>query len=275
MIKKIIKTIIRNNSDVRTLVFNKCNKDSDVFKYAVRYSVLNYIKNLYRTEDKITVKSGPFSGLIYPDFSSTGSALCPKLLGTYEKELHTIIFNILNRQYKYVLDVGCAEGYYAVGLAQKLKNAEIYAYDINEYARKLCLNMSAANGQKINIRDKCTDETLKKFSFDNSLRSLIICDCEGYERNLFTKSNINNLANVECLIEVHDWLQNETSTKNYLLNLFKETHNYKVIIGDDDFEKAYTYSVSEVNKLSIYEKFYAFAEERRRCGVWLYFEPKE
>ena len=64
----------------------------------------------------LTVKNGPMAGLKYPSFSSFGSSIFPKLVGTYENELAPIINKLNATQYKLIIDIGCAEGYYAIGL---------------------------------------------------------------------------------------------------------------------------------------------------------------
>ena len=59
-----------------------------------------------------------------------------KLLGFYEKELQKVIKNLIKRDCEIVVDVGCAEGYYTVGLARVFKDKEtkVLAYDINKKA---------------------------------------------------------------------------------------------------------------------------------------------
>jgi hypothetical protein len=37
---------------------------------------------------EMTVRSGPFQGMRYPGAEAAGSALIPKLLGSYQRELH-------------------------------------------------------------------------------------------------------------------------------------------------------------------------------------------
>ena len=74
------------------------------------------------------VAAGPFAGLrlnyeLFPNHAS------PKFLGTYEQELHSVIERAICLQPKYVLNVGCAEGFYAVGLAIRLNDAQIFAAD--------------------------------------------------------------------------------------------------------------------------------------------------
>jgi hypothetical protein len=49
----------------------------------------------------------------------------PKFLGTYERELHRVIERAIWRRPKYVLNIGCAEGFYAVGLAIRLNDAQV------------------------------------------------------------------------------------------------------------------------------------------------------
>src|SRR5512140_2013789 len=66
--------------------------------------------------DRLEVLSGPFKGMRYGDFSYN-SALIPKLLGTYEADLHNWVGEALATGYDAVINVGCAEGYYAVGFA--------------------------------------------------------------------------------------------------------------------------------------------------------------
>ena len=59
-----------------------------------------------------------------------------KLLGFYEKELQKVIKNLIKRDCEIAVDVGCAEGYYTVGLARVFKDKEtkVLAYDINKKA---------------------------------------------------------------------------------------------------------------------------------------------
>ena len=61
------------------------------------------------------VQSGPFRGLSYLPYA-TGSALLPKLVGSYEDHLHEVFATVLQNKYDVVVDVGCAEGYYVVCL---------------------------------------------------------------------------------------------------------------------------------------------------------------
>jgi hypothetical protein len=64
-----------------------------------------------------TVLHGPFEGMIYPATSLHDRNSVPKILGSYECELHDVIDSALRKKYYLAIDVGSAEGYYAVGFA--------------------------------------------------------------------------------------------------------------------------------------------------------------
>lgn len=229
------------------------------------------LKHIYR---ELKIKRGPFTGMQYSSFTSTGSSLFPKLVGIYEHELAEIIEYCKTQNYEYFIDIGCAEGYYAVGMAKFGKAEKVLAYDINDYAKHLCQKMASVNNVDVEIKHAMTSDALSKFPFDKDKKSFIMVDCEGFERELFSEAAIKNLKNVECLIEVHDWCQHERRTKDILLDMFKETHECSVIKGIDDYDKAYDYKIEELMDFSIQERLRIFAEGRRRLGVWLFCRPK-
>ena len=102
---------------------------------------LNELRTSYLAQHELIVASGPFAGMKYLS-ESVCSALIPKLVGSYEAELHSIITQALGEGYTTVIDVGCAEGYYANGFALRLPTTPVYAFDIDVQARKLCAAMS-------------------------------------------------------------------------------------------------------------------------------------
>jgi hypothetical protein len=65
---------------------------------------------------RLRVVSGPFMRMRYLT-RGFASAFAAKVLGTYEKELHGVIAAIMLVPFKRIIDVGAAEGYYAVGFA--------------------------------------------------------------------------------------------------------------------------------------------------------------
>ena len=166
-------------------------------------------------------------GLKYPGFSSYGSSIFPKLSGTYESELTDLFFKLEGNNYSCIVDVGSAEGFYAVGLALRFKEAKVYAFDISETAQQLCKEMAALNNvsDRVDVRQECIAENLA--TLVNGQKALIICDCEGYERHLFDGENINKLEHSDLIIELHP--MHEKDVKEYLYQLFVDTHSIEYV----------------------------------------------
>jgi len=252
-------------------------KASNYIQYHRRVS--QSIMDQQKVDDRIIkiinqpiVKHGPFKGLKYPSFKSYGSTLYPKLIGSYEAELHAVIERTCSKTYAVILDIGSAEGYYAVGLAMKHKGVPTYAFDIDETANIACSEMAVLNNVKdqIRVEYKCSAETLAKFDFNG--KGLIVCDCEGYEKELFNEHNLANLKNCDLLIETHDFIDIDIS--DYLKSLFNKTHNITSIYSLDDIVKARSYQYPELVDLSLSDKREILAEKRPAIMEWLYLEPK-
>ena len=77
------------------------------------------------------VHSGLFKGMTLLNRASEGN-VAPKLLGCYEQDLHDAIERCIKTPFEHVLNIGCGDGYYAVGLAQRMPNSEIKPYDLKK-----------------------------------------------------------------------------------------------------------------------------------------------
>ncbi len=208
-----------------------------------------------RISPDFTVLNGPFKGLKYPFIDITEAALIPKIVGSYESQLHPVVEEIVKKRYDNILDVGCAEGYYAVGFASRMPDTVVHGYDINEHDLRLCEKMALHNNlHNLTYNKACTPETL--LNLDDSKRNLIFSDCEGYELQLFTEEVIMKLKHADFLIEVHDVVNPVIS--NTIYDRFKHSHNIRVI-DNRDVDKSY---FKGLEKLSATEKQAAFLEHR-------------
>jgi hypothetical protein len=218
------------------------------------------------------VKHGPFKGMKYPESKSVGSSLFPKLLGSYEKEIHPVIERICKRPYTEILDIGCAEGYYAVGLAIRIPTATVHAFDTNEEATRLCRSMAQSNDvdKRVITKSFCDENTLKTFPFTK--RGLVFCDCEGYEKDLFTQDVIENLSKHDLLIEIHDGF--DPSISSSIRQLFGKTHKLEVIDVLSDINRLRTSEYVEMENFDLKTRYFLLAEWRRNSTEWFYLESK-
>jgi hypothetical protein len=176
--------------------------------------------------NKYIVHNGPFEGMNYINKSS-GSAFLPKILGSYEEPIQNWIYQIINNtEYTKILDIGCAEGYYAVGFAIKMPNIKIYAYDVNTKAQdKLKEMIELNNVNNVFINGNCT---LEELNFRCDRGTLIFCDIEGAEKDLLDPIMASNLSNVDILVESHDCT--EEGITDLLISRFFRTHSIEVVI---------------------------------------------
>ena len=100
---------------------------------------------------------------------------------------------------------------------------------------------------------------------------MIFSDCEGYEKELFTKNNVPFLARHELLIEVHDFVDIEISS--YLRRIFESTHSIRVISSIYDIKKAHLYEYKELEGLSLKAKKEILSEYRSAMD-WFYLKPR-
>lgn len=166
------------------------------------------------------VLSGPFRGMAYPVRSSEGSRNA-RLVGSYEASLAPVIEGIVAGGYDRVVDVGCAEGYYAVGLALRMPAARVFARDSDARAQALCRQMAEANGvvARVEIGGEVTPAGLAALV---SGRTVILCDTEGAEEVLLDPVAAPGLLAADVLVEVHEGMK--AGRIDLLTRRFAATH---------------------------------------------------
>jgi len=188
---------------------------------------IGYLTRLVRLRTGCAVASGPFAGTRYVDHS-VGSAYIPKLLGIYERELTTCVEEIIARQPRVVIDIGAAEGYYAVGLARRLPETRVVAFEMEQLGREALLDMATRNGviDRIEIRGKCEPADLKN-ALGEEITPVVVCDVEGYESILLDPETVPALQHAAILVELHDFLV--PGITKTLLKCFASTHQIRHI----------------------------------------------
>lgn len=180
-------------------------QDRDALESALRILAKwrsQMLLNTILQKDGATVQSGPFAGMVYTNAASEGSGAA-RLLGCYEVSLAPIIAQIVRSDYPQIIDLGCAEGYYAVGLARAMPGATVIARDANPAALELCKRLAADNGVTAQMR---FGGLMDHADFDLCLRAktLLICDIEGAEAALIDPNLAPGLLAADILIETHD-----------------------------------------------------------------------
>ncbi len=231
---------------------------------------LNVEKKVIHFFKDLVVKDGLYAGMKYPSFKSVCSAMIPKLSGTYENELSFVFERLKKNKYDLIVDIGCAEGYYAVGLAMIFPNTPIYAFDIDLTAQQLCREMALLNQvqDQVITNGECTIENLS--SLVKGKRCLIISDCEGYEEELFTSDNTHMFSNCDLIIELHPF--ENKNIKKEIYNVLSTGHQVQFISSLDTNRKAFELSEEYIHFLSE-QKAQVVNEARPFTMDWLVASP--
>jgi predicted O-methyltransferase YrrM len=173
---------------------------------------------------RIRVQQGPFRGMRYVP-AAICSHLGPKFLGTYEMELKSAIESAIQKRPCMILDVGAAEGYYAIGLAKRLQEASVTAFELTPEGRDLLQRMAQLNqvGSRIAIHGCCTTDTLIECLGKRSI-DFMIMDVEGAEIELLNAATVPLLNHTDLLVELHG-----ADTAAILRTRFAATHEIRQI----------------------------------------------
>ncbi len=213
------------------------------------------------------VQSGPFAGMLLPrEQAWNDGALCPQLLGCHEQELH----EILELEIRYlgtlahpkIVNLGAAEGYYAIGLKRRLPHAQVRAIDPELKCQRIIAEAAALNGVEI-IAGGDLDEALDH-------PDLVFSDCESAETTYLDPQRFVGLKNrkTHFIVEVHN--EPGIDRGRILVDRWHNTHHIVALTEGSRNPSSYDvlyYSHSFVRWLSMCEN--------RPCVMgWLVMVPK-
>jgi hypothetical protein len=150
----------------------------------------------------MTVRGGPFKGMRYTNEGY--GVLAPKLFGTYECELLSVVEPLLKARFDRFVDIGAGDGYYVTGFAIRSRSREIVAYDASEMAQQMIPEMAVANGvgDRIRLEGWCHPQDLSRELRAGS--NLVLMDVEGAEEELLDPAQVPELRDAWILFEAHD-----------------------------------------------------------------------
>lgn len=183
------------------------------------------VQNTLIRREGTSVLQGPFAGMAFLAASAEGCHV-PKLLGCYEQPLHRAIEAAMAADYATVVNIGCAEGYYTVGMARRMPATRFLAFDIDDTARQTCRALAERNG----VADRVEIGTRfdpAGFAALPPGRTLVLCDIEGGEGELLDPALAPELARMDLIVESHDCLTAGMTAR--LTERFRPTHDIAVI----------------------------------------------
>lgn len=226
------------------------------------------IQNIVLQQQGTVVMQGPLAGLDFLRESAEGCHIA-KLLGCYEQPLQPFIDAAIATGYPTILNIGCAEGYYAVGMARRMPSTRVLAHDLNPKAQQVCTELARKN----KVADRVTVGGLfspADFAAFIDQRVLLMCDIEGAERELLDPAMAPALKGMDIIVESHECLI--PGITQLLIDRFKESH--QITLVQDDGQRSLIKPPQWFLNLAHLDQLLATWEWRSGPTPWLVMKPK-
>ena len=221
------------------------------------------IQNTLLQQQGTSVMQGPLVGMNFLAQSAEGCNIA-KLLGCYEQPLQPFIEAAIEANYQTILNIGCAEGYYAVGMARRMPATQVLAFDLNSKAQEVCTALAEQNGVSDRVQ---VGALFKPEDFANyaNQKVLVLCDIEGAEKELLDPDMAPTLKGMDLIIESHECLI--SGITQTLINRFKESH--QITLVQDNGQRQLKDSPQWFNNLAHLDQLLATWEWRSGATPWL------
>ncbi len=227
------------------------------------------IQNTLLQQNGTVVMEGPLEGLDFISQSAEGCHVA-KLLGCYEQPLQPYIEEAIEAAYPVILNIGCAEGYYAVGMARRMPASRVLAFDTNPAAQRACTDLADKNG----MADRVTVGALFKpedFANYADQRVLVLCDIEGGERDLLDPAQSPALAGMDLIVESHECLI--PGVTQMLMKRFAASHD--VLLVEDNGQRSLAAAPEWFRNFAHLDQLLATWEWRSGPTPWLVMKAKK
>ena len=226
------------------------------------------IQNTLLKSQGTVVTQGPLAGMDFLPQSAEGCHIA-KLLGCYEQPLQPFIEEAINLAYPTILNIGCAEGYYAVGMVRRMPSTQVLAFDLNPKAQEVCSALAQKNGMSDRVK---VGALFKPEDFDayRNQKVLVLCDVEGAEKELLNPEVAQALKGMDLIIESHECLiPGITQT---LIDRFKDSHNITLV--QDNGQRQLQDSPQWFKNLAHLDQLLATWEWRSGATPWLVMKAR-
>jgi hypothetical protein len=220
------------------------------------------------------VLGGPFAGMRYP------AGFVPRLLfsgpyqvGSFELELHPAVERIVGERPATVVNVGSAEGYYAVGIAMRLPAARVIAFEADPALRSACARLAGLNGvaERLELRGLCTPADLAAVAPGGG-GTAVIMDCEGAESELADPERAPWLREACLLIELHPAIDADVRAR--LEARFAGSHELELIAAEIRRASLFDSQLRPIRGLRRIDRELLVAEFRDGPQDWLWAVPR-
>ena len=231
-----------------------------------------HLKKTVEKRTNFIVHSGPFRGIRYVN-KAVGSGFFQKIIGCYEKELHSVLEEVKSISFKRLINIGAAEGYYAVGCLKLIQDLHAIAFETEEKGRTLMYALASHNGvaNRLTIKGNCDVPDLMQIYADKEEPTLLICDVEGAEDTLLNIDQVPGLKTSFLLVELHE--QHCPGITKQMKSRFADTHSITEILSQERDGSEYPFWDPYIALIPKSYKRSIVKEGRKIQMSWLWMKP--
>ena len=219
------------------------------------------------------VAYGPFEGMqLGKDVWWSKNDRITQILGVYEQHVMEKLIEYGKRQSHPFIDIGAADGYFAVGMAFSKSVNKVYAFEISSVGQEKIKENAARNScsDLVFVRGEPNYESLNSIISESS-GAVVLLDIEGDEFQFLTEEILTLMRNCYVVCELHPWIVKAGYEKQKQLiskaeNIFNVSMIQREAYGPNQFE--------ELSEFSDEERLIALGEGREKNMKWLVLEPK-
>jgi len=244
-------------------------------------SPLTYPSLQLARQARCRVLLGPFAGMRYPfGFLPRGIFVGAPQAGTYESELHETIEGVVAAAPAALVNIGSAEGYYAIGLARRLPHLRVIAFEADPGLRSAAGQLAALNdvADRVELRGTCTPEELGRVNplgeVDAEFAAGSVCviiDCEGCEAELADPERVEWLRRASLLVELHTAI--DAAIEQRLVERLSATHETTVVRARPPWAGRWP-ELSRLRGLRAIDRELLVAEFRHGGQDWIWATPR-
>lgn len=189
-----------------------------------------------------------------------------KILGLYENQ---ILDWLKDKKFDLFIDIGAADGYYALGLLISSKVERAITFEISNLDIEISKSLAIANGvyDKIEFRGEATQDEIALI-LPQSQNGLIFMDIEGGEFELVSENLLKLSKDYSFCIELHEFF--DIDLEEDFVKLCRKFHDVEIIYGfNRDFPKD-----QFLLRLSDNDRALLLSEGRPYGMKWLILSPR-
>jgi hypothetical protein len=199
----------------------------------------------------------------------------PYQVGSFELELHPVVERLAAEAPETVVNVGSAEGYYAVGLAMRIPAAEVVGFELDPRLRAAAAGLAKLNGvsERVELRGLCTVDALAAAAPPAGAgASAVIMDCEGAEAELADPERVAWLREASILVELHPAI--DAGIAERLRGRFSDSHEVELIESEVRRASLFDAQLRPIRGLRRIDRELLVAEFRDGPQDWLWATPR-